>query len=156
MIRGAGTLLLCSMALVCSCGETVAVHSGPSGASVYLDERPVGTTPLRFSLPRGEVTEAHRLRIEKDGYQPVTTGLHSRVAGGRVTGAIFTLGILAVFRSMHVVDPVFAQLQPTTSSRVEQDRALGESLRNVRELHEMGRISDEELQRRQQELLRNR
>src|SRR5207249_4513642 len=83
--------------------ETVSVRSGPSGAVVYLDGKPIGTTPLDYSLPRSEVGEPHRVRVEKTGYAPVESDLRTRWAKGRVTGAVFTLGLLALIRPMRCV-----------------------------------------------------
>jgi len=39
------------------------------------------------------------------------------------------------------------------SPQEERDRQLGESLRNLRALHDTGQISDQEYRRRQEELL---
>jgi eukaryotic-like serine/threonine-protein kinase len=63
---------------------TLRVESLPSGASVYLDGRLVGTTPLSVSdVPSGQ----HAVRLELTGYTPwetsatVTAGADNRVAG---------------------------------------------------------------------------
>ena len=146
--------LLVAAILIAGCSETVSVRSGPSGAVVYLDGKPIGTTPLDYSLPRSEVGEPHRVRVEKTGYAPVESDLRTRWAKGRVTGAVFTLGLLALIRPMRSVDPVFAELEPLHRAQEDQDRRVGEALRNLRELHRSGRISDDELRQRQEELLR--
>lgn len=146
--------LLCAAVALSGCGESVMIRSGPSGASVSVNGVPVGTTPVEYTVPRGNLDSPYEVHIEKNGYEPVTTTLRTRVAKGRVTGAVFTLGILWIFRSMHYIEPVFAQLQPVASPQEDKDRALGEALRNLRELHDRGRISDEEYNRRRDELLR--
>lgn len=153
--RGAVTLLFAA-ALLGGCGESVMIRSGPSGANVFVNDKPVGKTPVEYSVSRGDLGKPYQVRIEKNGYEPATTSLNTRIAGGRVTGAIFTVGILAVFRSMYYIEPVFEQLQPLASPQEERDRLLGESLRNLRDLHEKGKISDEEFQHRQEELFRSR
>src|SRR6266404_933442 len=91
--RIAGPLLL-SLALLGGCSEIVSIRSGPSGASVYMDDKPIGTTPVDHALSRSELDEPHRVRIEKAGYQTVQTELRTRLAKGRVTGAVFTLGLV--------------------------------------------------------------
>jgi uncharacterized membrane protein len=106
-------------------------------------------------MSRSELGYPHRVRIEKSGYAPVQTQLRTRWAKGRVTGAVFTLGIVALFRPLHSVDPVFAALEPLAPPQDDRDRRVGEALRNLRELHRSGRISDEELRRRQDELLQD-
>jgi hypothetical protein len=46
------------------------VESRPAGASVYLDGRLVGVTPLALpSVPAGE----HNVRLQLDGYQSWTS-----------------------------------------------------------------------------------
>lgn len=147
-------LLSLALALLCACSESVRIRSGPSGATVYVDQTRAGMTPLNYALPRSQLDEPHQVRIEKEGYEPVVTELHTRLAKGRVTGAVFTLGILAIFRSMYYVEPVFAELQRAAPPQAVRDRDLSESLRTLHELHQKGQISDEELQRWQQELLR--
>ena len=154
--RCGSVALLLVAALLGGCSESVMIRSGPSGANVFVNDKPVGKTPVEYSIPKGDLGNPYQVRIEKTGYEPVVTNLSTRIAGGRVTGAVFTLGILAMFRSMYYIQPVFAQLQPLTSPQEDRDRQLGESLRNLRELYESGKISDEEFQRRQGELLRAR
>lgn len=146
--------LLLAAVLLGGCSESVMIRSGPSGANVAVNGTPIGTTPVAYSVSRGDLDKPYQVHIEKNGYEPVTTTLRTQLAKGRVTGAFFTLGILWVFRSMYYIAPVFAQLQPVASSQDDKDRLLGETLRNLRELHDRGKISDEEYQRRQQELLR--
>lgn len=47
---------------------SIAVHSEPEGASVYLDDQLVGTTPVVLAdVPAG----SHRVRVSKDGYDTV-------------------------------------------------------------------------------------
>ena len=149
-----GVALVGALLALTGCAEHVMLRSGPSGAQVSVNGTPVGTTPVEYSVSRGNLDNVYEVQFEKKGYAPTTTTLRTRLAGGRVTGAIFTVGILWVFRSMHSISPVFVQLEPV-AAQDDRDRALGEALRNLHDLHERGQISDEELQRRQQELLRH-
>jgi hypothetical protein len=65
---------------------TLAVESRPPGASVFLDGRRVGTTPLLLDpAPSG----SHALRLELDGYRRWTAAV--RVVAGernRVTASL--------------------------------------------------------------------
>jgi hypothetical protein len=65
---------------------SLAVESRPPGASVYLDGRRVGTTPLVLdAAPTG----SHALRLELDGYRRWTSSV--RVSAGehnRVTASL--------------------------------------------------------------------
>jgi hypothetical protein len=51
---------------------TLVIETVPPGASVYVDDEWVGTTPIEHSIPAGE----HVLRVEREGYatrtQPIT------------------------------------------------------------------------------------
>jgi uncharacterized membrane protein len=151
---GRATLaLLCCMGVASGCSEIAMIRSGPSGANVTVNGTAVGTTPVAYSVSRGDLDKLYQVTIEKSGYEPAAATLQTRIARGRVVGAIFTIGILWVFRSMYYIEPVFAQLQPLASSEEEKDRVIGESLRNLRNLHQRGQISDEEYQRRRRQML---
>jgi serine/threonine-protein kinase len=56
------------------------IDSRPRGARAFIDDQPVGTTPLRVA---GVRAGSHVIRIEQDGYRP-WTGTAS-TAAGRVT-----------------------------------------------------------------------
>lgn len=62
------------------------IESLPAGAQVFMDGRPVGTTPLTLdAIPTG----SHALRLELDGYRRWTASV--RVAAGqrnRVTASL--------------------------------------------------------------------
>jgi len=150
--RSSLSVILLSFSLA-GCSETAVIRSGPTGADVYVNDQLVGRTPVQYLVPRDRLEQAFQVRIEKQGYEPVATSLHTQLARGRVTGAVFTLGILAIFRSMYFIEPIFVQLEAVPSPQEERDRQLGESLRNLRALHDTGQISDQEYRRRQEELL---
>ncbi|WP_295450969.1 serine/threonine-protein kinase [uncultured Thiodictyon sp.] len=50
---------------------TIQVATQPPGATVWLADRPLGTTPYRFELPAGR----HAIIIKKDGYADLPTNL---------------------------------------------------------------------------------
>lgn len=62
--------------LFASCGtfrdgasQTVTIKSHPTGATVFLEDKPLGQTPLHLSLSR---KRPHTLRIEHAGFHPAT------------------------------------------------------------------------------------
>jgi hypothetical protein len=62
------------------------VDSRPAGASVFLDGKPVGTTPLSLNSVNAG---SHAIRIERDGYRRWTSAV--RVVAGeqnRVTASL--------------------------------------------------------------------
>ena len=62
------------------------IESKPSGASVFLDGRQVGTTPLTFPLVQ---IGTHSVRITLDGYRPWTSPVQvSATETNRVTASL--------------------------------------------------------------------
>jgi len=52
---------------------TLEIESTPAGAAVFVDQRPVGETPLQLLRVRAG---SHAVRIERDGYQRWTTAVN--------------------------------------------------------------------------------
>jgi len=59
-----------ALSLAVGCGSSTTIYSQPPGATVYVDGKPVGTTPYVYSdvKPLGSKT---RVRVVKSGYEPV-------------------------------------------------------------------------------------
>ncbi|HMJ88021.1 MAG TPA: PEGA domain-containing protein, partial [Vicinamibacterales bacterium] len=64
----------------------LAVDSRPTGAKVFLDGKPIGTTPLMApSVAAGD----HAIRIELDGYRPWSSSVRMVAAeSNRVTASL--------------------------------------------------------------------
>ena len=97
-MRSAVVLLTLCAVLSGGCAERVVFKSTPSSAKVFVSNEYVGDTPTEFST--GDVT-LRPYRIELDGFPPVEGALVPNLAPGRVVGAVFTLGILALARPMY-------------------------------------------------------
>jgi hypothetical protein len=84
----------------------------PRVASVYVDGRYIGKTPMNMVLSRGR---DHRLKIELDGYKPFETVLTRRLDGW-VFGNVLLLGIAvdAASGSMYRLSPrdLYPELVP--------------------------------------------
>lgn len=147
-----------SALVLAGCGESVMIHSIPVGANVYVNDKFLGRTPVEFEVSRFDVSSAdYRLRIEKDRFEPVRDIIRTRLAPGRMVGALFTIGIVYIFRSPVYLVPVPTYaLNPLLSAQPlpERDRAIGEALRHLQELHDQGKLTDEEWNRRRDLLLR--
>jgi PEGA domain-containing protein len=89
-------------ALTVGCAESELVRSVPPDAKVFIDDKLVGSTPINFAT---QDVRPLPYRIEKPGYPAAEGTIQTRIAPGRVVGAVFTLGILAIFRSMHYFTP---------------------------------------------------
>ena len=59
--------LACATPRSVSTGST-AIFSDPPGARVFVDDAPVGETPVTVNLEK----RTHRIRLEKDGFDPAT------------------------------------------------------------------------------------
>lgn len=59
-----------------------------------------------MSIPRGDVTDNHTWKVEFRNCEPADGKLQTGIAGGRIVGYIFTLGIVAIFRGPHYFVPV--------------------------------------------------
>jgi hypothetical protein len=57
---------------------TIVIDGAPDGASVFVDDKPVGTTPLEETLIADP--GQHSIRVERDGYKPLRTEVN--VASG--------------------------------------------------------------------------
>jgi len=142
--------LLAVVSLV-GCAETVLIQSQPTSAQAYIDDRSVGLTPFEFAVEKGDLQHSYRLRLEKEGYEAYAETIDTRIAGGRMTAAFFTLGIVYLFKSpRYLVQPNVILMQP--SAEGERDRRLGQELREIEELRVEGKIDQAEAERRRQEL----
>ena len=85
-------LILSSSILITSCSSTTVIQSSPSGAKVYLNGEPMGTTPYthRDTKIVGSVTA---VSLEKEGYDPLNTSFSrdEEVDIGAIVGGIFVL-----------------------------------------------------------------
>ena len=68
-MRGIIVLLI---VLASGCSSSVVINSDPPGAKVYVDGALIGRTPVTYSDSAVVGTE-HTLRLEKEGYKPLTT-----------------------------------------------------------------------------------
>lgn len=88
----ATALLLAASILFSSCASTTMIRSNPSGAKVYLNGEPVGTTPYphRDTKIVGSTTT---VRPEKEGYAPFETAFsrNEEADVGAIIGGIFFL-----------------------------------------------------------------
>ena len=85
-------ILLISCILFVSCSSTTLLTSSPSGAKVYMNGEPVGTTPYSHSDTKivGTTTS---VKLVKEGYEPLNTYLtrNEKVNVGAIIGGCFFL-----------------------------------------------------------------
>jgi hypothetical protein len=80
--------------------ETIGVSSDPPGANVNVSGRPVGTTPVRFEVHRGDNL---LLEVQKSGYQTQYRSASRRLSTlgilDVVGGAMFLLPLIGLISS---------------------------------------------------------
>ena len=122
-----GVLAVMVCAILCAgCAESVLIKSYPAGAKAYLDDQYIGTTPAYSEIPRSEVSEQHTYRVSHRDCDPAEGNLQTAIAGGRVAGYIFTVGLTAIFQGPRYFLPVDVELlgggceppMPVTKSEV--------------------------------------
>ena len=144
------------------CAERTTLMSHPSGAKFYVNDQFVGSAPIVLSVPRGKFHGAFQYRAELDGYQTERGPIPTQVHRGRVTGALFTLGVAALFKPpTGFVDPIEVTLRPDPASfggmpskSVPAKLSVEERLQGARELRQAGTITEQEYKQRKQEILR--
>jgi len=74
--------------------QPVRFASTPRGATVYVDDNPIGQTPISARLTR---KDEHRVRIEHPGYRPyektIGSGFNEWIIGNVVLGGLVGLGV---------------------------------------------------------------
>ncbi|MCK6557441.1 PEGA domain-containing protein [Candidatus Binatia bacterium] len=133
------------------CAEHAVIRSSPPGAQVFVNDKIVGVSPVEVAVSRGDLGEPHRYRIVLDGYMPEEGELKRRFAVGRLFGAIFTSGILYIFRSpMTLASPVDVVLYSDgtdVSGAGSRDPGAGtpaERLRRLQDLYDQGLLTEQE------------
>ncbi len=145
------------------CAEATRIQTYPSGSLVTVNGRQIGPGPVTFRVSRYDVPAdgVFRYRVEHDGYRPAEGEFRTEPAKGRITGTVFTLGLLMLLKSPYappdkldvVLEPVTPPVsqQPSQHSGNNSDPAA--RLRRLEDLHDQGAISDDEYRRERGKVL---
>ena len=107
--------------------QDVGIASAPTGASVTVDNKPYGKTPLVADLKR---KENHFVKVELAGYETFEVTITHKVSGwiwGNIAfGGLIGLAIDAISGGMYKLTPdqVVAQLQKQGSAALLRKDAL--------------------------------
>jgi PEGA domain-containing protein len=86
--------------------QGIGIGSSPTGANVFVDKQPQGTTPVVAKLSRKDI---HYVRLELAGYQPYETALSRRVSGwvwgNIVFGGLVGLAVDAISGGLYKLTP---------------------------------------------------
>lgn len=149
-------LVLTSLLATAGCSQSTFFRSDPPGARISVNGQFVGITPARYEMAEQNVPRVIHYRVERGGYLPQEGEIRARFSGGRLVGAIFTLGLVYAARSPFVYKEVYDfALVPVDDPRdvQEQPLRLDERLRRLQDLFEQGLITEDEYQRQRAAIL---
>lgn len=160
---GTALILAGCCSIVHGTRQKIGVSSSPTGAKVFVNDVPMGTTPAALDLDRDGT---HKVRIELDGYEPyemvITRSVSGWVWGNILFGGLIGLAIDAIDGALYQLTPeqVSAQLQkgadntlqinmikgpPKTGTKIGQmDRTPAEQLKELKDLKDRGILTDQE------------
>jgi len=155
------SIFLASSVLLTSCASTTMIQSNPSGAKVYLNGEPVGTTPYthRDTKIVGSTTT---VKLEKDGYDPLNTSFSrdEEVDVGAIIGGIFVL--VPFLWTMKYKPTHTYELTPSsgneqqiikTTPQQNQTKSKADRLRELKQLLDEKVITQEEYEKEKKKIL---
>src|SRR5689334_4184941 len=96
-LRGIGVVALLSV--IAGCAESTMIKSYPVGARISVNGVFVGAAPAKFVTSREQFDRETFVAVaEQPGYQRTELTLQKGTCRGRIVGAVFTLGILLLFK----------------------------------------------------------
>jgi hypothetical protein len=149
------------LVMLSGCVTSTEIRTIPAGASVYVNDQLLGSSPVTFSTPDNSWRPPYRVRAELRGYQQMQGELTPVTATGRVTGAIFTLGIVAAVRPMSTFEDsyTFALVRDPNANRPgaagsTSARTIDDELAELKRLYDEGDLSAKEYQDAKERLLK--
>lgn len=163
------SFILASIILLTSCGSTTLISSEPSGAKLYIDGEPMGTTPYSYR-DKKIVGSTTSLRFEKAGYESLDVSLtrDEEVDVGAIIGGIFVLVPflwIMKYKPTHTYELTeameiteFNEIQNNTSLEIMpkkkiSERSKAERLRELKELLDENILTQEEYDQQKKKIL---
>lgn len=100
---------------IAGCAETTAFSTRPVSASLEVNGKYVGSTPVDYLVPRAGMREQqiYHYRLTSQGYEPVEGEFRPQQSPGRIGRGLLTAGLMFLFRSPLVVpDAIDVELVP--------------------------------------------
>jgi len=147
-------LILSASVLWSSCVSTTLIQSNPSGAKLYLNGEPVGTTPYTHQDTR-IVGSTTAVKLEKEGYAPLNTSFtrDEEVDAGAIIGGIL---VLVPFLWTMKYKPIHTyELKPLENTEQPQApaKSKAERLRELKQLLDDKIITQEEFDKEKKKIL---
>ena len=155
------SLLLAGSVFLTSCASTTIIQSNPSGAKVYLNGEPVGTTPY-IHRDTKIVSSTTTVKLEKDGYDPLNTSFSrdEEVDVGAIIGGIFVL--VPFLWTMKYKPTHTYELTPSSGTEQQkikitpqqnQSKSKADRLRELKQLLDEKIITQEEYEKEKKKIL---
>ncbi len=85
------SLLVLTCFTLAACSESTVIRTNPPGASIYVNERYVGASPVEFEAKSWSVRpHVYRYRAVKPGYEESEGELPAHLSVGRIVAAYFS------------------------------------------------------------------
>ncbi len=155
------SLLLTGSILFTSCASTTMIQSNPSGAKVYLNGEPVGTTPYTHQDTK-IVGSTTTVKLEKEGYEPLNTSFSRNEEAdiGAIIGGVFVwvpfLWTMK-YKPAHTYEltPSSGNEQPKVRTNLQQNQteSKADRLRELKQLLDEKVITKEEYEKEKKKIL---
>ena len=155
------SLLLVGSILFTSCASTTVIQSNPSGAKVYLNGEPVGTTPYTHQDTK-IVGSTTTVKLEKEGYESLNTSFSRNEEAdiGAIIGGVFVwvpfLWTMK-YKPMHTYEltPSYGSQQTKIGPTLKQNQTQSKAdrLRELKQLLDEKVITQEEYEKEKKKIL---
>ncbi len=153
------SLLVAASVLLASCASTTMIQSVPSGAKVYLNGEPAGTTPYTHTDTKiiGTTT---MVKLVKEGYAPFNTSFtrDEEVDVGAIVGGFFVLIPFLwsmKYKPTHTYEliPDSGYETPAIQPQQNQSTSKADKLRDLKQLLDEKIITQEEFEKEKKKIL---
>ena len=155
------SLILAGSILLISCSSTTMIQSNPSGAKVYLNGEPVGTTPYTHQDTKivGSLTT---VKLEKEGFDPLNTSFSRDevVDIGAIIGGVFVFVPFLwtmKYKPSHTYEltpsSVYEQTLIKPNQQQIQTKSKADRLRELKELLDEKVVTQKEYENEKKKIL---
>jgi PEGA domain-containing protein len=162
MRPGRSVLLIACCLVWVGCSESTMVRSYPPAAKLYVNGQFVGLTPVAYTVDSAQFSKTDfSVRLDRTGYASVDGTLRKQTCPGRVTGGVFTLGILFIFKGPTCFSsPQDFSMEPlpgetATDAGAVHQPTIDERLDRIRKMRDQGIITNEEYEHYRKEILKD-
>lgn len=155
------SFFLAASILLTSCASTTMIQSEPSGAKLYLNGEPVGTTPYTHTDTR-IVGTTTMVKLEKEGYEALNTTFsrdEEADVGAIIGGFLFLFPFLWTMKykpaRMYELEPVMGDDMVPGEKQllIKPLKSKADRLREFKKLLDEGVITQEEFEREKKKIL---